>query len=158
MLAKVVESGVDTEALIQGYIESLPQQKRSDISRLHEVILTQHPGVTLWFLDGKDKAGKVVSNPSIGYGVFRKQLAGGKQREFYAVGTSANSTGLSVYVMGLEDKNYLKKSYGATIGKAEVTGYCIKFRTLKDVDLKTLECAIQDGMHRSRTWLRADAN
>ena len=32
-----------------------------------------------------------------------------------------------------------------TIGKASVTGYCIKFKTLNDINIDTLETAIRDG-------------
>lgn len=99
---------------------------------------------------GKDENGKVVSNPSIGYGALRKTYADGNTREFYQVGISANSAGLTVYLMGVTDRAYLKATYGPMIGKAEITGYCIKFRALKNVDLKVLEQAIHDGMQRTR--------
>src|SRR5664280_2434971 len=39
-------------------------------------------------------------------------------REFYRIGLSANTTGISVYVLGLEDKTYLARTYGASIGRA----------------------------------------
>lgn len=135
---------------IRSYIESIPEPRRSDIGQLHKIILELAPGLKLWFLDGRDEAGKIVSNPSIGYGILEKHYASGKTREFYQVGISANSAGLSVYIMGLDDKSYLKNTYGADIGKADVTGYCIKFRALKHVDLETLKRAIQDGLQRTR--------
>ena len=141
---------MNTKERIRNYIESLPKPKQSDIGQLHEIILEQNPGVKLWFLDGKDEKGKMVSNPSIGYGVLDKQYANGETREFYQVGISVNSAGLSVYLMGLDDRDYLKNTYGAEIGKAELTGYCIKFRALKNIDLETLKRAIQDGMRRRR--------
>jgi hypothetical protein len=50
---------------------------------------------------------------------------------------SANTTGISDYIMGIEDKKYLAGTYGKNLGKASVTGYCIKFRTLKDVNIDT---------------------
>lgn len=141
---------MEVPRLIHSYIESLPEPRRSDARRLHEIILVLSPGSRLWFLDGKDENGKVVSNPSIGYGALRKTYADGKTREFYQVGISANSAGLTVYLMGVTDRAYLKATYGPMIGKAEITGYCIKFRALKNVDLKVLEQAIHDGMQRTR--------
>jgi hypothetical protein len=48
--------------------------------------------------------------------------------------------------MGLEDKTYLVKTYAPTLGKASVTGYCIKFSTLANVNLDILEAAIRDGI------------
>ena len=50
--------------------------------------------------------------------------------------------GISVYVLGLDDKTYLARTYGASIGKASVTGYCIKFKRLSDVNTDSLQAAI----------------
>ena len=58
---------------------------------------------------------------------------------------SANTTGISVYIMGIEDKTYLAKTYGRKLGKASVSGYCIKFKTLKDIEINILEAAIRFG-------------
>jgi hypothetical protein len=59
---------------------------------------------------------------------------------------SANTTGISVYVLGIEDKKYLAETYGKKLGKATVTGYCIKFKALKNINIAILEAAIRDGM------------
>jgi hypothetical protein len=134
---------------IKRYLASIPEPKQSDMRTLHGAILGMNPGCRLWFLDGKDDSGKVVSNPSIGYGSLSRKYADGKIKEFYQVGISANSAGLSVYIMGIDDRDYLKRKYADAIGKASVTGYCIKFRALKDVDLDTLKKAIQDGIERT---------
>jgi hypothetical protein len=135
---------------INRYLESIPEPKQTDMRRLHGAILEMNPGCKLWFLDGKDKTGKVVSNPNIGYGTLSKKYADGKFKDFYQAGISANSTGLSVYIMGIDDKKYLQERYVHTIGKASITGYCIKFKALKDIDLAILKGAIQDGMERTR--------
>ncbi|MBL0211175.1 MAG: DUF1801 domain-containing protein [Holophagaceae bacterium] len=135
---------------INRYLESIPEPKQSDMRRIHGAILEMNPGCKLWFLDGKDESGKVVSNPSIGYGTLSKKYADGKIKEFYQTGISANSAGLSVYVMGIDDKKYLQEKYAHAIGKASITGYCIKFKALKDIDLEILKGAIQDGMERTR--------
>ncbi|HLT04305.1 MAG TPA: hypothetical protein VK019_05010 [Pseudomonas sp.] len=92
---------MDVEEMIRGYIQSLPEPKRSDVASLHELILALAPNSRLWFLDGRDASGKVVSNPSI--------------------------------------------------GKAEITGYCIKFRSLAKVNLEVLRAAVGDAMRRTRT-------
>ena len=89
-------------------------------------------------------------NPNIGYGSQCKKYADGKIKEFYQAGISANSKGLSVYIMGIDDKKYLQEKYAHAIGKASITGYCIKFKALDDIDLDILKGAIQDGMDRSR--------
>lgn len=140
-----------TEELISLYLESIPEPKQSDMRRLHGIILGMNPGCKLWFLDGKAESGRVVSNPSIGYGTLNKQYANGKIKEVFQAGISANSTGLSVYIMGIGEKKYLQEKYGDSIGKANVTGYCIKFKALKDINLQILRDAIQDGIEQTRT-------
>ena len=132
-----------TKTQIKDYIGSQPDPKRGDLQDLHNFILDLMPGSKLWFLDGRDEKGKVVSNPNIGYGSYRIQYADGTTKEFYQVGLSANSAGLSVYIMGLKDKTFLLKTYGKKIGKATVTGYCIKFKALKDIKLDVLKEAIR---------------
>jgi hypothetical protein len=74
------------------------------------------------------------------------KYADGKTRDFYQIGISANTTGISVYILGIDDKTYLAKTYGKKIGKASVTGYCIKFKTLKDINVEILEAAIRYGI------------
>ena len=128
---------------IKAYIATQPEPKRSDMQELHGIILELMPECTLWFLDGKDEKGRTVSNPNIGYGVQTRKYADGKTREFYQVGISANATGISVYILGIEDKKYLAETYGKKLGKASVTGYCIKFKTLKDVNNDILQAAIR---------------
>ncbi len=117
---------------------------------LHRHILKAIPGCKLWFLDGKDSKGKVVSNPNIGYGLQTMTYANKKTKEFYQIGLSANTTGISVYIMGLKDKTYLPRTYGKKLGQASVTGYCIRFKTLKDINIDVLEGAIRAGLPAGR--------
>lgn len=135
---------------IKKYITGQPEAKRSDMQELHRMILQVIPKCKVWFLDGKNDTGKIVTNPNIGYGFYTIKYADGTSREFYQIGLSANTTGISVYILGLEDKTYLAKTYGKKIGKASVTGYCIKFKALKDINTDILEAAIQYGVEQSR--------
>ena len=52
--------------------------------------------------------------------------------------------------MGIDEKKTLQEKYGDSIGKANVTGYCIKFKSLKDVNLDALKDAIQQGFEQTR--------
>ena len=131
---------------IEAYITSQPESKRSDMQELHRTILQVMPKCKLWFLDGKDDKGKTVSNPNIGYGSYFIKYADETSREFYQIGLSANTTGISVYIMSIKDKTYLPQTYGKEIGKASVTGYCIKFKNLKDINIDILVAAIRYGI------------
>src|SRR5580693_6633946 len=130
---------------IKKYITSQTEPKRSDMQELHRLILQVLPACKLWFLDGKDSNNKTVSNPNIGYGSHTIKYADGKTREFYQIGMSANTTGISVYILGIEDKTYLAETYGKKLGKASVTGYCIKFKTLTGINIEALQAAIRYG-------------
>jgi len=137
---------MDVQEQIKNYIISQPEPKRSDMQTLHTRILQVLPGCKLWFDDGKNSENKTVSNPNIGYGSYTIKYADGKTREFFQIGLSANKTGISIYILGIKDKTYLAQTYGKEIGKASVTGYCIRFNHLKDVNINTLEAAIQYGV------------
>ena len=136
---------MNVQEQIDEYIAAQPEPKRSDMRALHDIILGVGPGCKLWFLDGKNSEGKVVSNPDIGYGSRDHKYADGTISEFYQIGLSANKAGISVYILGIDDKKYLAETFGETLGKASVTGYCIRFKTLKDINTDVLAAAIRFG-------------
>ena len=131
---------------IEKYINSQPAPKRSDMQELHRIILQLMPACKLWFLDGKNSENKTVSNPNIGYGFYTIKYANGTSREFYQIGLSANTTGISVYILGIKDKTYLAQTFGKKLGKASLSGYCIKFKSIKDINIDILQEAIRYGI------------
>ena len=146
---------MNVQEQIEAYITSQPEPKRSDMQELHRIILQVMPACKLWFLDGKNSENKTVSNPNIGYGSHTIKYADarpdgrggrGTTREFYQIGLSANKTGISVYILGINDKTYLAQTYGKELGKASVSGYCIRFKTLRDINIEILQAAIQYGV------------
>jgi hypothetical protein len=137
---------MNTQEQIDEYVTGQPEPKRSDMQTLHRIIFKLMPKCRLWFLDGNDIHGKTVSNPNIGYGLQSLKYADGKTREFYQIGVSANTTGISVYLIGMKDKKYLAQKYAKELGKATVSGYCIKFKTLKDIHMDVLQAAMRDGV------------
>jgi hypothetical protein len=141
---------MDTQEQIKKYIASQPEPKRSEMQELHNIILQIRPACKLWFLDGTNDEGKVVSNPNIGYGLQQMKYTDGSAREFYQIGLSANKTGISLYILGIEDKQYLAETYAKNLGKASVTGYCIRFKTLKDINTDVLEAAIRFGFENTK--------
>ena len=134
---------IDVDAQIDAYLQGQEEKKRPDMSALHRHILALIPEARRWFLDGRDESGKIVSNPSIGYGQYNIRYANGSTKAFYRVGLSGHTTGISVYIMGLNDKTYLPRTLGPSIGKAKVTGYCIKFKRLADIHLEAIDGAIR---------------
>ena len=142
---------MNVRAQIREYLAAQPERKRADMQALHDMMLRVMPDGRLWFLDGKDEGGRTVSNPNIGYGLLTIAYADGRTREFYQVGLSATTTGISVYIMGLGDKRYLGDTYGGRLGRAKVSGYCIRFSALRHIDVDVLEAAIRDGISRTST-------
>lgn len=136
---------MNVEEQIKKNIAGQPEPKRSEMQSLHQLVLRVLPKGKLWFSDGKDSKGKTVANPTIGYGAFHIKYADGKSKEYFRVGISANTTGISVYILGIKDKTYLSRTYGKKLGKASVTGYCIKFKSLKDINIDVLEAAMRYG-------------
>ncbi|MGB8519802.1 MAG: hypothetical protein WCD38_06515 [Candidatus Tumulicola sp.] len=137
---------MNVQEQIKEYLTSQPEPKRSDMQELHHLTLHVLPGCKLWFDNGKNSENKTVNNPTIGYGFHTIKYADGKTRDVFQIGLSANKTGISVYILGIKDKTYLAQTYGNKLGKASVTGYCIRFKTLKDINIDILEAAIRYGV------------
>jgi len=137
---------MNVQEQIKEYLISQSEPKRGDMQELHRTILEVMPTCKLWFLDGKNSENKTVSNPNIGYGSHTIKYADGTTREFYQIGLSANKTGISVYILGIKDKTYLAQTYGKELGKASVSGYCIKFKTVKNININILKAAIKYGV------------
>jgi hypothetical protein len=131
---------------IDEYIAAQSAAKGAELQELHQTMLRTFPDCKLWFLDGRNGRGQIVSNPNIGYGSQTIEYANGKTKEFYKIGISANTTGISVYFIGIDDKRYLSETYGRTLGKANITGYCIKFKSIRDINRETFEEMIAGHM------------
>jgi hypothetical protein len=137
---------METEGQIQEFILQLELVKQQDLISLHELMRSILPSGKLWMEDGKNEAGKVVTNPTIGYGQQTMLLAKGKSREMFQIGISANKSGISIYLIGIRNKLDLAQQFGHKLGKAKVSGYCVKFKQLSDVNMTVLEEAIRLGI------------
>src|ERR1700733_14962985 len=135
---------------IKENITCQPEPKRSEMQALHRLTLRMLPARKLWFFDGKNSKNQTISNPTIGYGFHTIKYANGTTREFFQIGLSANKTGISVHILGIKDKTYLAKTYGKKLGKATVSGYCVRFKTLKDLNIDILEAAIRYGVEQGK--------
>lgn len=130
---------------IKKYITAQPEPKSRELQELHRLILQVFPACKLWFFDGKNSQNQAIANPTIGYGFHTIKYADGKTRDFFQIGMGANKAGIFVHILGIKDKTYLAQTYGKKLGKASVSGYCVKFKTLKDINMDILEAAIRYG-------------
>lgn len=137
---------MDIKSQIEQFISQQAESKQQDLLTLHALMNDILPTGKLWMEDGKNDAGKVVTNPTIGYGQQILLLAKGKSREMFQIGISTNTSGISIYLIGIRNKLDLAQEFGSKLGKAKITGYCIKFKQLADLDLSILEEAIRLGI------------
>jgi len=135
----------DVQRQIQAHFTQLEVDKSKELQQLHNLIVSLNPQCKLWFDNGINEEGKVVTNPTIGYGLQTLEYAKGNTREFFQIGICATTSGISIYLIGLKDKNILKKTFGETLGKSTITGYCVKYKRLSDLNSETLEQLIQFG-------------
>lgn len=140
---------MDIKAQIIAYIDAQPAATRADLQELHNVMLRWLPKGKLWFDEGLNAEGKVVTNPTIGYGAYMHTFADKSMREVFQIGISANSRGISVYIMGVRNTMNLAEIFGERLGKAKVTGYCIAFKKLDDINLDVLEEVVRSGVELS---------
>jgi len=96
---------LDNQVQLFNFIGLQEVKLREELYILHELILRIKPHAQLWFFDGKNETGKIVTNPNMGYGTCMLKQAAKKTREFYRIGISPNLQGISIYVFGLEDEN-----------------------------------------------------
>ena len=141
---------MEIKAQIEQFISQQAESKQQDLLTLHELMSNILPTGKLWMEDGKNEEGKVVANPTIGYGQQIMLLAKGKSREMFQIGISANTSGISIYLIGIRNKLDLAQEFGSKLGKAKITGYCIKFKQLADLDLSVLDEAIRLGIQLTK--------
>jgi len=137
---------MNVQQQIKEYITSQPEPKRSEMQELHQHILKAIPKCKLWYFDGKDDNGKTVAYPTIGYGFYTIKYANGTTKDFFQIGMGANTTGIFVHILGIKDKTYLAQAYGKKLGKAGISSYAIKFKTLKDINMDILIEAVKYGV------------
>jgi hypothetical protein len=123
---------------IQTYQETLSPEKRADLIELQKLISELFPNYPLSFHSGYDTSGKQVSNPSIGYGKYLHNYSNGTTSSMYQIGLSVNNKGFSIYLLGLSKSINIKEVFTSNIGKAKITGYCIKFNRLSEINMQIL--------------------
>ena len=134
---------------INTYIDSLSIETAADLRALHALMIQWLQNGKLWFDNGLNADNKVVTNPTIGYGSYPHTFANKTTKELFQIGISATKSGISVYVMGIRNKLNLAQDFGKKLGKAKVSGYCISFKKLDDLNLNVLEEVVRQGVEIS---------
>lgn len=132
---------------MQPILQYFPDTKQHELHEFIRMVAQVVSEEKATFFDGKDKEGKVVTNTTLGFGSYLHHFSDGRVEPMYRIGISPNATGFSIYVLGLKDKEILKQRFANSLGKAKVTGYCIKFKSLKDLDEKIVLDLIKFALH-----------
>lgn len=84
------------------------------------------------FFDGKNASGKIVTNPTYGFGKLVQSNVN-RGNPTFQLGVSANSAGITLSFIGIRNHiNLSELCHG--IGNASITKYCIKFKSFNDLD------------------------
>jgi hypothetical protein len=125
---------MSTAEKISHHLATLSLEKSAELSRLYQLIHGEIKSKDNHFFDGKNEQGKVIANPTIGFGQCRLTYSDGSFQDTFRLGISANSAGLSIHILGLKDKKFLVDFLGTRLGKAKITGYAIRFGKMRHID------------------------
>jgi hypothetical protein len=126
------------------FIESLPEDKKSEIKILDEMITKIMPNNSekvLWtgkFWGGSDQ--KII-----GYGDYSYVRTGNKKVDWFKVGLAMQKNYITVFVNAVEDREYVAEKYGKDLGKAKIGKSSISFKSLEDIDLEKLKEIVKKG-------------
>ena len=101
---------MDISEPVEAYLASQPEPKQADLRLLHARILTEFPRAGCGSPTARTRTARSWPTPTSATACYTISYADGSSREFYRIGLSANTTGISVYVLGLDDKTYLART------------------------------------------------
>lgn len=79
---------------------------------------------------------------TIGYGVYRYAYESGRKGEAHTLAFYPRKGKITLYLM---DGTARYAALLAKLGKHTITGYCVYFKSLKDIDISVLEAIIQES-------------
>lgn len=114
---------------------------QQELLTITQWIAKHFPLLETSFFDGKNASGKIVTNPTYGFGtLIQSGVNGGKPT--FQLGVSANSTGITLSFIGIRNRVDLSELCHG-IGNASITKYCIKFKSFNGLDANVLQHVIK---------------
>ena len=75
----------------------------------------------------------------IGYGTYHYRYASGKEGDWSLIALASQKNYISVYICSVEKNGtYVAEAYNEALPKASIGKSCIRFKSLKDIDLAVL--------------------
>lgn len=109
------------------YISAIPEPRRQEVAALHDLIQKTTPSLTPHILSGM-----------IGYGTYRYRYASGREGDWSLIALANQKNYISLYICSIENGKYIAEEYKDKLPKASIGKSCIRFKTLKDIDLTLL--------------------
>lgn len=122
---------------LEYYFGSISTERKKHLIKTFNFLCQLLPSSLIRFNDGKNSEGKIVSNPSIGFGSFEQRYATNETKEFPQITLSATQKGISIHLLGVRGKLDLK-SIVEDLGTSDITGYCIRFKQWDVINQKAL--------------------
>lgn len=109
----------------QDYLEQLPEDRRKVVSALHREIRAAAPELKPHIAYGM-----------LGYGPIHYRTRSGCEGDWFVVGLASQKNYLSLYICRCDGDGYLVEKNKSRLGKVSVGKSCIRFKCLKDLNLK----------------------
>ena len=116
------------------FIASLEEPRRTEIRRLHEVIVSAAP-----------ELGATVDGAMLGYGPFHYRYATGREGDTFLLSLASRKQYISLYVLCTEDGRYLAERYADRLPKASIGKSCVRFKRTDDIDIDVLRDLVADA-------------
>lgn len=123
-----------TAKTVKEYIAMVPDERRSDIQRLHELIRKTAPGLAPHLQAGM-----------IGYGSYHYRYASGREGDWPVIALANQKNYISLYVMAIYADGYAAESFKERLPKADIGRSCVRFRRLDDLDPSALRDLLRVG-------------
>lgn len=109
------------------YIAGVSEPRKQDVAQLHELIQKTVPALKPHIMSGM-----------IGYGTYHFRYASGKEGDWSLICLANQKNYISLYICSIEDGTYIAEQYKDKLPKASIGKSCIRFKSLKDVDIAML--------------------
>jgi hypothetical protein len=113
---------------VKDYLEAVPEERQSDINKLHKFIQKTVPKLKTHF-----------AYNMIGYGSFPYLNNKKEKLEWPVIALANQKNYISLYVCAVDKGQYIAEKHKAELGKVSVGKSCIRFKKLEDVNLPALK-------------------
>jgi len=116
------------------YIAKLAEPRKSEVAALHKLIRKVAPQLKPFIQIG-----------ILAYGPWHYKSASGREGDWFRIGVASNKNYVSLYICGMDGKEYVAPRYKKALPKANVGKCCVRFKRLSDLDEAVVAKLIREG-------------